>query len=51
VAGYFTLLKRNRNFRLLHRPDGLQLGDWFNTVAIYSLPLDLTGSATAVHGC
>jgi MFS family permease len=25
-----------------------QLGDWFNTVAVYALLLDLTGSATAV---
>jgi MFS family permease len=49
VAGYRTLLMRNRNFRLLYIGQTVsQLGDWFNTVAIYSLLLDLTGSATAV---
>ena len=49
MAGYFTLLRRNRNFRLLYIGQTVsQLGDWFNTVAIYSLLLDLTGSATAV---
>src|SRR6185295_18574203 len=49
VAGYLTLLRRNRNFRLLYIGQTVsQLGDWFNTVAIYSLLLDLTGSATAV---
>ena len=49
MAGYLTLLKRNRDFRLLYIGQTIsQLGDWFNTVAIYSLLLDLTGSATAV---
>lgn len=49
MAGYLTLLKRNRNFRLLYIGQTVsQLGDWFNTVAIYSLLLDLTGSARAV---
>ena len=46
---YLSLLKRNRNFRLLYIGQTIsQLGDWFNTVAVYSLLLDLTGSATAV---
>ena len=49
MAGYLTLLKRNRNFRLLYIGQTVsQLGDWFNTVAIFSLLLDLTGSARAV---
>ena len=46
---YLSLLKRNRNFRLLYTGQTIsQLGDWFNTVAVYSLLLDLTGSARAV---
>ena len=46
---YLTILRRNRNFRLLFIGQTIsQLGDWFNTVAVYSLLLDLTGSATAV---
>ena len=46
---YLSLLKRNRNFRLLYIGQTIsQLGDWFNTVAVYSLLLELTGSATAV---
>lgn len=46
---YFSLLRNNRNFRLLYIGQTVsQLGDWFNAVAIYALLLDLTGSATAV---
>jgi len=46
---YLDLLRGNRNFRLLFIGQTIsQLGDWFNTVAVYSLLLDLTGSATAV---
>jgi len=49
VTGYLALLKRNRNFRLLFIGQTVsQLGDWFNTVAVYSLLLELTGSATSV---
>jgi MFS family permease len=49
TSGYLSLLRRNRNFRLLYIGQTIsQLGDWFNTVAIYSLLLELTGSATAV---
>jgi len=44
-----SLLRRNRNFRLLWLGQVVsQLGDWFNTVAVYALLLELTGSATAV---
>ena len=43
------LLARNRDFRLLWLGQVVsQLGDWFNVVAVYTLLLDLTGSATAV---
>src|SRR5947207_5567557 len=46
---YVSLLRRNRNFRLLFIGQAIsQLGDWFNAVAVYALLLDLTGSATAV---
>ena len=48
---YLSLLRRNRNFRLLFIGQAIsQLGDWFNSVAVYALLLDLTGSATAVAG-
>src|SRR6266542_5182985 len=46
---YLSLLRENRNFRLLFFGQAIsQLGDWFNAVAVYALLLDLTGSATAV---
>ena len=46
---YLALLKQNRNFRLLYIGQTIsQLGDWFNTVAVFALVLDLTGSATMV---
>ena len=46
---YLALLRQNRNFRLLYIGQTIsQLGDWFNTVAIFALVLDLTGSATMV---
>ncbi|HZR24118.1 MAG TPA: MFS transporter [Vicinamibacterales bacterium] len=46
---YSKLLRENRNFRLLFVGQAVsQLGDWFNSVAVYALLLDLTGSATAV---
>jgi MFS family permease len=44
-----SVLRHNRNFRLLFFGQAVsQLGDWFNSVAVYALLLDLTGSATAV---
>jgi MFS family permease len=49
VNPYTKLLRENRNFRLLFIGQAVsQLGDWFNSVAVYALLLDLTGSATAV---
>ena len=46
---YISLLRTNRNFRLLFIGQMIsQLGDWFNSVAVFALLLDLTGSATAV---
>src|SRR6478672_646389 len=44
-----SVLRTNRNFRLLYLGQAIsQLGDWFNSVAVFALLLDLTGSATAV---
>src|SRR5919112_159731 len=44
-----SVLRTNRNFRLLYIGQAIsQLGDWFNSVAVFALLLDLTGSATAV---
>ena len=44
-----SVLRTNRNFRLLFLGQAIsQLGDWFNSVAVFALLLDLTGSATAV---
>jgi len=44
---YFSILRTNRNFRLLYLGQAIsQLGDWFNAVAVYALLLDLTGSAS-----
>jgi MFS family permease len=43
------LIARNRNFRLLWFGQLVsQLGDWFNSVALYALMFELTGSAAAV---
>ena len=44
-----SILRTNRNFRLLFLGQAIsQLGDWFNSVAVLALLLELTGSATAV---
>jgi MFS family permease len=49
LNSYLSLLRGNRNFRLLYIGQTIsQLGDWFNAVAVFALLLDLTGSATAV---
>jgi MFS family permease len=49
ITQYTTLLRENRNFRLLWLAQIVsQLGDWFYAVALYSLLLDLTGSAKSI---
>jgi MFS family permease len=49
VSAQTGILRHNRNFRLLFFGQAVsQLGDWFNSVAVFALLLDLTGSATAV---
>ena len=46
---YLHLLKSNRDFRLLYAATLISLGgDWFLTVALLDLVLELTGSATLV---
>ncbi|HEX8176301.1 MAG TPA: MFS transporter [Pyrinomonadaceae bacterium] len=48
-TGYVELLRRNRDFRRLWLGQVVsQMGDWFNTIALYTIVLDLTGSGRAV---
>jgi hypothetical protein len=52
VNVYLTILRRNRNFRLLFIGQAIsQLGDWFNSVAVYALLLDLTVRRLRSRGC
>ena len=45
LAAYYQLLRRNRNYRLLWLAQIVsELGDWFYTLAVYHLLLELTGS-------
>ena len=47
--GYWELIRNNRNFRRLWLGNVVSmLGDWFNTLAIYVLVSELTGSAFAL---
>jgi MFS family permease len=49
ISQYAILLRENRNFRLLWLAQIVsELGDWFYAVALYSLLLDLTGSAKSI---
>jgi predicted MFS family arabinose efflux permease len=49
ISSYLRLVRKNRNFRLLWSAQIVsELGDWFYTLAIYSLLLDLTGKASSV---
>jgi len=44
-VGYIDLLRRNRSFRQLWLGQVVsQMGDWFNTIALYTIILQLTGS-------
>ncbi|MCS7314504.1 MAG: MFS transporter [Bryobacterales bacterium] len=48
-GAYWRLVRDNRNFRLLWLAQIVsELGDWFYAIAIYSLLLELTGSAKAI---
>jgi len=48
-GGYWHLLRRNANFRLLWMAQIVsEIGDWFYSIAVYSLLLELTGRAESV---
>lgn len=48
-VGYIDLLKRNRSFRQLWLGQVVsQMGDWFDTIALYTIILKLTGSGRDV---
>src|SRR5947209_11512753 len=48
-SGYLELLRGNRNFRQLWLGQVIsQLGDWFDTIALYTLLINLTGSGRAI---
>ncbi|MEN6533664.1 MAG: MFS transporter, partial [Bryobacteraceae bacterium] len=48
-SAYWRLVRGNRNFRLLWSAQIVsELGDWLYSIAIYSLLLELTGSAKSV---
>jgi MFS family permease len=48
-AGYLELLSSNRGFRQLWLGQVVsQMGDWFNTIALYTIILNLTGSGRDV---
>ena len=49
LTAYWRLVRKNRNFRNLWMAQIVsEIGDWFYTLALYSLLLQLTGHATAV---
>jgi predicted MFS family arabinose efflux permease len=49
LAAYWQLLRRNRNFRRLWVAQIVsEIGDWFYTLSIYTLLLQLTGRASSV---
>src|SRR5215813_11103134 len=49
IASYGRLLRENPNFRRLWGAQVVsEIGDWFYTLAIYNLLLQLTGRASSV---
>ena len=49
LAAYWRLIRDNRNFRRLWLAQIVsELGDWFYTLSIYTLLLQLTGRASSV---
>src|SRR5213080_5116153 len=48
-VGYATLLRNNHAFRFLWLGQVVsQMGDWFDTIAVYTIALRLTGSSRSV---
>src|SRR5436853_4247355 len=48
-VGYLELLRSNRGFRFLWLGQVVsQMGDWFDTIAVYTIALRLTGSSRSV---
>src|ERR1043166_4812396 len=48
-VGYGELLRNNRSFRVLWFGQVVsQMGDWFDTIAVYTIALRLTGSSRSV---
>jgi MFS family permease len=48
-VGYLELLRSNRGFRFLWFGQVVsQMGDWFDTIAVYTIALTLTGSPRSV---
>jgi MFS family permease len=48
-VGYMELLRSNRAFRFLWFGQVVsQMGDWFDTIAVYTIALTLTGSSRSV---
>jgi MFS family permease len=49
TIGYMELLRGNRSFRFLWLGQVVsQMGDWFDTIAVYTIALQLTGSGRSV---
>lgn len=49
TVGYGELLRGNRSFRFLWLGQVVsQMGDWFDTIAVYTIALRLTGSSRSV---
>src|SRR5229473_2096030 len=49
TVGYGELLRGNRSFRFLWLGQVVsQMGDWFDTIAVYTITLRLTGSSRSV---
>jgi len=49
ASGYMELLRGNRSFRFLWLGQVVsQMGDWFDTIAVYTITLRLTGSSRSV---
>src|ERR1044072_2601848 len=49
TVGYLELLRGNRGFRYLWLGQVVsQMGDWFDTIAVYTIALQLTGSSRSV---